>query len=171
MKTWASWALLTACMVATQAQARCYTVVAGRVVEQSCEVAAALRAARETPGEMNRYLSPECATLNDGMRSAARQGNYNTVMDLRREFGRKCGDEMSDAYTQRQQDQMRQIEQRQEQKRGQEAAQARTQAQAEQCTGMRDVIQTRRKREAALNPTEVASLRQLEATYNERCLR
>lgn len=171
MRTRGMWVLLAAGVVAGQAQARCYTVVQGRMVEQSCEVAAAQRAARETPGEINRYLSPECARLNDGMRSAAKQGNYNTVMDLRREFARKCADEVSDAYGQRQQDQMRQIEQRQDQKREQEAAQARTRAQGEQCLGMRDVIQSRRKREATLNPSEVAALRQLEASYNERCLR
>ena len=133
--------------------------------------AAALRVAGETPSEMNRYLSAECATLNDGMRSAAKQGNYNTVMTLRREFNRKCGDEVSDAYSRRQQEQIRQSEQRQEHRRELEAAQARTQARTEQCTAMRDVIQSRRKREATLNPTEVAALRQLEATYNDRCLR
>jgi hypothetical protein len=171
MKTRGIWVLLAAGVVAAQAQARCYAVVQGRVVEQSCEAAAALRMARETPSEMNRYLSPECATLNDGMRSAAKQGNYNTVMDLRREFARKCADEVSDAYSQRSQEQQRQSEHRQEQRREAEAAQARTREQQEQCTGMRDVIQSRRKREATLNPTEVTALRQLEASYNERCLR
>jgi hypothetical protein len=165
------WVALAACAAATQVQAGCYTMVAGRVVEQRCETATALRVAGETPSEMNRYLSPECATLNDGLRSAAKQRNYNTVMTLRREFDRKCGDEVSDAYSQRQQDQMRQFDQRQEHRRELVAARARTQAQTEQCAGMRDVIQSRRKREATLNPTEVAALRQLEATYNERCLR
>ncbi|HJV67847.1 hypothetical protein [Ideonella sp.] len=169
---WMPMLLLVALSTAAQAQVRCGSmVVPGRLVERNCDAAMATRVAGDAAGEVNRYLSPTCATLNDGIRTASRQGNYNTVYELRKEFARKCADEVNDALSRSYREREQAREQRESQKRQAEEAQARTRAQAQQCEGMRDVIQSRRKREAALNPTEVAALRQFEAGYNERCLR
>lgn len=132
---------------------------------------AAVHAQVNSTADYNRYLSPRCAGLNDAMRSAAQQGNYNTMRDLRREFMQKCSDEAQSAVQSASRERETQREQRQEQRRQVEQAQADSRALAQQCDGMRDVIQSKRKREATLNPTEVAALRQLETTFNERCLR
>ncbi|HEX5685474.1 MAG TPA: hypothetical protein VFY73_15745 [Ideonella sp.] len=146
----------------------CYTVFNGQVVEQRC---ARRLPAVDSASEINRHLSPRCASLNDAMRSAAQQGNYNTMRDLRQEFTRKCADEAQAAVQTTYRERENEREQQQEQRRQAEQAQAQSRATAQQCDGMRDVIQSKRKRETTLNPTEVAALRQLEASFNERCLR
>lgn len=155
--------------LSTLAQAQgCYTVFNGQVVEQRC---ARMLPAADSTSELNRHLSPRCASLNDAMRSAAQQGNYNTMRDLRQEFMRKCTDEAQAAMQSTYRERENEREQQQEQRRQVEQAQAQSRATAQQCDGMRDVIQIKRKREATLNPTEVAALRQLETSFNERCLR
>ena len=132
---------------------------------------AAAHAQVSSTADYNRYLSPRCASLNDAMRSAAKQGQYNTMRDLRQEFIHKCADEAQAAMQSASREHETQREQRQAQRRQAEQSQADARALAQQCDGMRDVIQLKRKREATLNPTEVAALRQLETSFNERCLR
>jgi hypothetical protein len=127
----------------------------------------------ENTSETNRYLSPACATLNDAVSSASRQGQWTTAQAAREEFQRKCADELQEAMNRRSQLQQGERERRLDQRRQSEQAQEQAAQLAHQCDGMRDVIALRRKRERdnALNPSEVAALRQLEANYNQRCLR
>jgi hypothetical protein len=127
----------------------------------------------ENTSETNRYLSPACATLNDAVSSASRQGQWATAQAARQEFQRKCGEELQEAMNRRSQMQQGERERRLEQRRQSEQAQEQASLQAHQCDGMRDVIALRRKRERdnTLNVSEVAALRQLEGSYNERCLR
>jgi hypothetical protein len=60
-----------------------------------------------------------------------------------------------------------------EQKRQSELTREQAAQLEHQCAGMRDVIGLRRKRERenTLNAAEIAQLRQLEGSYNERCLK
>jgi hypothetical protein len=127
----------------------------------------------ENTSETNRHLSPACATLNDAIAAANRQGQYTTAQTARQEFNRKCADELQEAMQKRYQQQQGERERRLDEKRQAEMAQDQAAQLAQQCEGMRDVIALRRKRERdnALNPTEVQALRQLEASYNSRCLR
>ena len=127
----------------------------------------------ENTSDTNRYLSPACATLNDAVSAAQRQGNWTNANAARQEFQRKCADEMQEAMSKRWQQQEGERERFREQKRQAELSREQAALLAQQCEGMRDVIALRRKRERdnALNPAEVTALRGLEGNYNERCLR
>ncbi|MCC7286035.1 MAG: DUF4124 domain-containing protein [Burkholderiaceae bacterium] len=118
-----------------------------------------------------KYLSPACASIAEAIRTAPTRGvRSDTIAGLREEYQQKCQYEDLDARRQASQekaDQSReQLAQRDAVARDRRAVQLR----ADQCAAMRDVIGTKRAREAALNATEVAALRSLEQTYNERCI-
>lgn len=127
----------------------------------------------ENTSDTNRYLSPACATLNDAVSAAQRQGNWATANAARQEFQRKCANEMQEAMTKRWQQQEGERERFREQKRQSELTREQAAQLEHQCAGMRDVIGLRRKRERenTLNAAEIAQLRQLEGSYNERCLK
>lgn len=127
----------------------------------------------ENTSDTNRYLSPACATLNDAVNTAQRQGNWSTANAARQEFQRKCAQEMQEAMNKRWQQQEGERERFREQKRQAELTREQAAQLEHQCAGMRDVIGLRRKRERenTLNAGEVAQLRQLEGNYNERCLK
>ena len=118
-----------------------------------------------------KYLSPDCASISEAIRTAPARGvRGDVVSGLHEEYRQKCAFEDQDARKQWQQEES---QSRQVQLAQRESAQsARTQAaQAQdQCNGMRDVIALKRKREASLNDKEVEALRSLESTYNQRCV-
>jgi len=126
------------------------------------------------PGKMQdhvKYLSPECASIAEGIRTAPTRGvRGSTIAGLHEEYRQKCQLNDQDARrlaSQDAADQTRQqLAQRDAVARDRKAAQVR----ADQCAGMRDVIATKRARESSLNPSEVSALRSLEQTFNERCI-
>lgn len=127
----------------------------------------------ENTSETNRYLSPACATLNDAVNTAQRQGRWANAQSARQEFQRKCADELQEATNKRWQQQEGERERFREQKRQAEVTREQAVQLEHQCAGIRDVIGLRRKRERenTLNASEIAQLRQLEGSYNERCLK
>lgn len=124
----------------------------------------------DTPSDLNRHLSPRCASLVDAMRSASRQGAYETYQNVRREFMRTCSEETQDALQQLRQEQDARNQRHEDERRDAAAAREQARVQAQQCEGLRDVIRSRRRREAELNPAELTALHQTEASYNQRCL-
>lgn len=99
-------------------------------------------------------MSPKCATLQEGIRTAPNRGlSSATVRELRLTFGRECGDEQSNALRAARQGQ-----------RSQEDIDRYRQ----QCAEMRLSIHRRKQRP---NPTEgeLRDLALFENRYQTRC--
>lgn len=127
----------------------------------------ALRAPAHLP-----YLVPECAPISDAIRTSPSRGvGRDVVADLQREYDEKCREADQLARERAQQAKRAERDQRLAELKAGEIARAQSQREVEQCDGMRDVIQTRRARIGQLNELDLAALRRLESTYNERCLR
>ena len=117
------------------------------------------------------YLNRECSSLSEGLRTAATRGvDSATNAVARREYSDKCADNEADARRAYQEDQGVKRAHQQEQRKAVVAQQSEAKRSQEGCAAMRDLISIKRKRESSLNPTEVAALRNSEATYNERCI-
>ncbi|MGH8797804.1 MAG: hypothetical protein ACREXI_12165 [Caldimonas sp.] len=118
-----------------------------------------------------KYLTSDCASISEAIRTGPSRGvRGDVIRELHDEYNQKCNLEDQDARKQLQQEKSQQQALKLAQRDG--AANERQQAQArlEWCAGLRDVIALKRKRESTLNATEVGSLRDLEQTYNHRCL-
>ncbi len=118
------------------------------------------------------YLVPECASISDAIRTAPSRGvGRDVVAELRREYDDKCREADQLARDQARKAQRAERDQRLAELKAGEIARIQSQREAEQCDGMRDVIQSRRARIGQLNELDLAAMRRLESTYNERCLR
>jgi len=118
-----------------------------------------------------KYLRSECASINDAIRTAPSRGiGHGVISDLHDEYNRKCAEDDQRARSLLAQEQSRQSQARSQVQDQATRQLAQARAQSQQCDAMRDVITLKRRREAALNPTEVAALRSLEAAFNQRCL-
>lgn len=118
-----------------------------------------------------KYLSVECAQLSEGIRNGPGRGlRSDGVAALRVEYARKCGHEDAEARQQLHDDARRVAEARASDREQLLARRQQADVEGAQCLGMRDAVALRRKREAQLNPREVEGLRELERSYNARCL-
>lgn len=121
------------------------------------------------------YMSAECASLNDGLRTAGQRGLLpSTQAELRDDYGRRCAADESQARQRWSQEQLRgRMGQRDEQRQTRVEAQ-REQAQQQQlmsqCGEMRRIIAAKNERLATLTPGEVGDLRRFEANYTARCV-
>ncbi|MCA0242804.1 MAG: hypothetical protein LCI02_18305 [Proteobacteria bacterium] len=121
------------------------------------------------------YMSSECASLNDGLRTAGQRGlAMSTQAELRDDYNRRCSANESQARQRWSQEQMRGKQgQREEQHQTRLEAQ-RDQAQQQQfmaqCVEMRRIIAAKNERLATLTPGEVSDLRRFEANYAARCV-
>jgi len=128
----------------------------------------------ERAGEELGYMSPKCASMQDGIRTGPARGlSQETLREARNTFNRECGDERMRASRQVRSDKR---ERQKEAEREQEMAQQRKfeSAAAEerhrsQCAEMRISIRSRKQR---ANPTEgeLRDLALFESRYEERCL-
>ena len=124
------------------------------------------------PAEHVKYLGSECMGIQEAIRTAPSRGvGHEHQQGLRDEFQRKCGVEDELARRRAWADQ-REAEdsKRAEMRRAEEQRKQASQLQA-RCAGMLDVIALRRKRQAEMNAKELDALRELERSYNERCLK
>lgn len=116
------------------------------------------------------YLSPECATLNDAIRTAPARGlRGQAISDLRAEYHRKCSEDESEAH-------QRLARERQDERiarRNQRAEERYQQAQAarerEQCQELQRILHGKRQRLAEMTGGEQADFRRSEANYHARC--
>ena len=116
------------------------------------------------------YLSPECAQLNDALRTASTRGVGHAVQrDLQLEYQNKCGED--DRYA-RQQLANAQTAEREGQRKEREArasAKALTQREREQCHEMLRILHGKRQRMGSMTEGEQGDLQRFEANYNARC--
>lgn len=124
--------------------------------------------------EHQSFMSPLCASLRDGLRTAPARGTgASTLADLYAEYAQRCRDDEAQALARWQQDRSRSAERRQQQRADQQADMARTeqaqQQQAVQCSEIRRILARRHERLASLTPGELNDLRRFEAIAAERC--
>lgn len=122
-------------------------------------------------GEHVKYLGSECSSLSEAIRTGPARGTPpEALRGLRDEYRFKCAVEDREARKQAQADerdrqraQVASLDAVRAQRREEESRRAH-------CAGLRDAIAARRSRESQLNATEVSALRDLERSFNERCL-
>lgn len=129
-----------------------------------------------TPGapkaeEHVKYLGPECASINEAIRTGPSRGvRRDVIQSLNEEYRAKCSFEDQDARKQAQDDSARHVRARLAERDSLKSQRQQAEVRSAQCLGMKDVIGLKRKRESQLNETEVQALRNLEQAYNQRCL-
>jgi len=116
------------------------------------------------------YLSPECAQMNDAMRTASARGVGHAVQrDLHMEYQRKCADDDSEARRQVYQDKSAERQARRDERTARTNEKAQTQREREQCHEMLRILHAKRQRATTLSPGEQADLQRFEDNYNARC--
>ncbi len=131
-------------------------------------------AASRAPEHLS-YMSAECASLNDGLRTAGQRGlSPATQYELRDDYQRRCSANESQARQRWSQEQMRSRQDQRDEQRQTKADAQREQAQQQQlmsqCGEMRRIIAAKNERVATLTAGEVGDLRRFEANYTARCI-
>lgn len=129
-----------------------------------------IRAAPPAEGHVQ-YLSTECATISEGIRTGPARGvRYDVIGELQKEYRAKCSIDDSAARQRASQDASDALASQRDQRAAVDQRKVVLAQQSERCINMRDTIALRRKRESTLEPGEVANLRSFESIYNAQCL-
>ena len=120
------------------------------------------------------HMSATCASLNDGLRTAASRGlSLQAQSELRQDYNRRClSDEQRARQHWSQQQSTAQLQRREQQQQANEASRrdaAQQQLARSQCGEMRRIITSKNERIATLTPGEVNDLRRFEGNYAARC--
>lgn len=126
------------------------------------------------PSDYLGYMSAECASMHDGLRTAPSRGRSTTSQaELRAEYLRRCAADESQARRRWAGEQRNARAQESEQQfRAREEAerqQAQQSQQLEQCREMKRIIDGKNARLSQLTPGEVADLRRFEGNFASRC--
>jgi hypothetical protein len=120
------------------------------------------------------YMSPECASMREGIRTAPARGvDSRTQSELRRNFQELCSQDQSRAQRALMED--KRIERQEVHREQQHAAQRKTLAKADQdklmaqCAEMRGAIRQRRAR-TGMSEGELRDLQLFEQRYESRCV-
>jgi hypothetical protein len=120
--------------------------------------------------EHQAYLSAECASLSDAMRTAGARGvGHDTRNELREEYQRKCGDEEREARKQLRDDESKRRTEAREQRVAQQQERAQATMTLEQCREMGRIVAERRKRLDAMTPGEKGDFERFQANFSDRC--
>lgn len=131
---------------------------------------APLPSAAKAPDHL-KYLGAECASISEAIRTGPSRGVRGDVIGaLHEEYREKCSAEDSDARRQLGDERRQQMQERVAQREAAQSQRQEAEARSAQCLGMRDVLTLKRKRAGELNATELAALRDLERSFNERCI-
>lgn len=118
-----------------------------------------------------KYMGSGCASISEAIRTGPTRGvRGDVIRALRAEYSQKCSLEEQDARRLLQQDKSQEQRMKVAERDHAAAEQHETKERRDYCARMRDVIGLKRKREARLNAKEVDALRQLETSYNGRCI-
>lgn len=116
------------------------------------------------------YLSAECATLNDAVRTAPTRGvNYQVVSDLHAEYRVKCAEEDGEARRRVSQERGDQAQVRRTELAARQGDRERAQRDREQCHELLRILHGKRQRRADMSAGEQSDLDRSEASYRERC--
>ncbi len=120
------------------------------------------------------YMSAECTSLSDGLRTAPPRGRYSgSQAELRADYNRRCAAEEIEAKRRWQYDLGRQrrgqAEQQEQARTEAQRSEAEQQRTMEQCREMRRIIAGKNERLAQLTAGELADLRRFEGNFVARC--
>jgi hypothetical protein len=120
------------------------------------------------------YMSAECASLADGIRTAGSRGlSPSTRQTLRDDYQQRCSDDESAAMRRwsqdKRQDQIGRIKKEAQADASAQREQAEQRRSVEQCGEMRRIIRRKNERLDTLTAGEVSDLRRFEANYATRC--
>lgn len=116
------------------------------------------------------HLSPECAQLNDAIRTAPSRGvGYSTQRELREEYQAKCSDDDSAARQALNRERNEKRQAARDEKVQQQVARQRSEASRAQCDELLRILAQRRKRYETMTPGERADHDRSEGNYIERC--
>ena len=117
-----------------------------------------------------RYLSPECAQLNDAMRTGPTRGLKGSAMsELTADYRKRCSEDEQLAHRRMQDDQGRERDQRQQAVASRTAQADLVKLGSEQCHEMLRILAGKRQRSATMNPGEQRDLERFEANHKARC--
>lgn len=120
--------------------------------------------------EHQAYLSPECAQLNDAIRTAPARGlKYDVIGNLQNEYRRKCSEDERNAYQQLNQQKRDERDARQSQINAQQQQATEAARNREQCSELLRILSTKRRQEATMTPGEKTDLQRFQASYEQRC--
>ncbi len=118
-----------------------------------------------------KYLPSGCASIVEAIRTAPTRGARSEVVrGLQEEYDQKCQLEDQEARNQLRQEKTQQQQRKLAERDGAQRERQQAALRADQCANMRDVIALKRKRESQLNGKEVEALRELEKSFNDRCI-
>ncbi len=122
----------------------------------------------EPPAYYN-YLSGECRSLNDALRTASTRGSGpDTRHDLHKEWQRKCSEDAAEAMRAYSNAQREASENKRQARQQQEFAVDQARLGKEQCNEMLRILATKRKR-GDLTDGERVDLKRFEDNYRNRC--
>lgn len=117
-----------------------------------------------------KYLSQECAFLNDAMRTATARGVGNaTQRELSEEYMRKCRDNDHDARRRVNDEETQRRVQSREQVVAQQRQREQDAASVEQCREMGRIVAERRKKQDTMTAGERGDFERFQANFNDRC--
>jgi hypothetical protein len=124
----------------------------------------------EKAPEHHRYLSAECASLSDAIRTARTRGvGHDTQQELRDEYRRKCNEQEREAHKQLREHERQRSTEAREQRMAQQQERAQASMTLEQCREMGRIVAERKKRFEAMTPGERGDFERFQANFGERC--
>lgn len=116
------------------------------------------------------HLSPECATLNDAIRTAPARGvNYRVIGDLRSEYQAKCSEDDSQARQIVSKERGERALARRSEQAARKADQEQTEREREQCHELLRILHGKRQRLPQMTAGEQTDHERSEANYRARC--
>lgn len=121
------------------------------------------------PPEHYSFLSGDCRSLNDALRTASSRGlSYESVNNLNREWNQRCQEDDRDARRRFYEQQRDGRLARANEKRVEATVAQQSAAKKQQCDEMLRILGNKRKR-TDLTDGEKADLQRFETNYRERC--
>lgn len=116
------------------------------------------------------YLSAECATLNDAIRTAPARGLRGAaISDLHNEYRSKCAEEESEARQRVYREQSDQRNARKSEQQSQKFQRELGVRERDQCHELLRILHGKRQRLASMSDGEKTDLANSEAAYHARC--
>jgi len=171
---------LAAPLAVGQTMYRCSTGSGTFVTDKPCATTTAAQApapaverpksAAATAQSIVPFLSPQCAQLNEAVRTGASRGlKREAINELLTNYRQRCAEEEQQAYLKIVQARVDDRTERRQAQAAQNAEQTRVQISREQCAEMLRILTGKRSRVATMSEGERGDFERFEANYQARC--
>lgn len=117
------------------------------------------------------YLSGQCASLHDAIRTGPTRGlEQQTLRNLRDEYRDKCAEDEREARGRMRKEAREQRDERKKQEQAASLERSRNVAEQDRCGEMKRIVRSRRARFDAMTDGEKADFLRFEDNYTDRCL-